>query len=237
MTVEPLENGVYLSFGGTGLYYSIDDSEWVSLPIDTNTPSINVGQTIKIKGINIRTTSEIHFTINGRCKLSGTIMSILYGDKPYEEKIPFDGCFSHTFYNCTSIVSVAPDFLPATTLAKYCYYNMFSGCTSLTTAPELPATTLAAYCYYEMFYGCTSLVNAPVLPATTLVDGCYSYMFYGCSKLSYIKAMFTTTPSISYTSNWLRGVASSGTFIKNPNATWNVIDYNSIPYGWTVKTE
>ena len=29
----------------------------------------------------------------------------------------------------------------------YCYYNMFSDCTSLTSAPELPATTLADGCY------------------------------------------------------------------------------------------
>ena len=28
-----------------------------------------------------------------------------------------------------------------------CYYNLFYGCTSLTTAPELPATTLASGCY------------------------------------------------------------------------------------------
>ena len=28
-----------------------------------------------------------------------------------------------------------------------CYYEMFMGCTSLTSAPELPDTTLARYCY------------------------------------------------------------------------------------------
>ena len=42
-------------------------------------------------------------------------------------------------------------------MASYCYSGMFSGCTSLTTAPSLPATTLADYCYSSMFYGCTSL--------------------------------------------------------------------------------
>ena len=34
---------------------------------------------------------------------------------------------------------------------------MFNGCTSLTTVPSLPATTLADYCYREMFNGCTAL--------------------------------------------------------------------------------
>jgi hypothetical protein len=59
-------------------------------------------------------------------------------------------------------------------------------------------------------------------------------MFYNCSKLNYIKAMFTTTPSSSDTGNWVYGVASSGTFVKNKNATWNVTGVDGIPSGWTV---
>ena len=69
------------------------------------------------------------------------------------------------------------------TMATYCYYSMFQGCTSLIQAPVLPATTLATYCYYHMFYDCTSLAKAPALPATTLADGCYQGMFYGCTSL------------------------------------------------------
>ena len=142
-------------------------------------------------------------------------------------------CYGSMFVNCKSLTT-APE-LPATTLADYCYRSMFSYCTSLTTAPELPATTLANSCYYYMFDGCTSLTTAPELPATTLAYDCYAGMFYGCSKLNYIKALFTTTPSSSYTSNWVYGVASSGTFVKNKNATWNVTSVNGIPSGWTVE--
>jgi hypothetical protein len=36
---------------------------------------------------------------------------------------------------------------------------MFSGCTSLTEAPELPSTVMKERCYEKMFYGCTSLTN------------------------------------------------------------------------------
>ena len=61
---------------------------------------------------------------------------------------------------------------------------MFYGCTSLTSAPELKATTLAKYCYYEMFGDCKSLTSAPELKATTLAENCYNLMFYGCTKLS-----------------------------------------------------
>ena len=143
-----------------------------------------------------------------------------------------EGCYTNMFTNCTSLTT--PPVLPATTLADYCYGNMFFGCTSLTTAPELPATTLAVRCYNGMFQNCTSLTTAPELPATTLAQSCYNSMFRGCSNLNYIKAMFTTTPSTSDTSNWVDGVAAIGTFIKNYKATWNVNGVNGVPNGWTV---
>lgn len=125
-------------------------------------------------------------------------------------------------------------YLPTTTLASNCYSDMFYDCTFLITAPELPATILAHNCYYRMFEKSTGLTTAPELPAKTLVSSCYARMFYGCSKLNYIKALFTTTPSSSYTSNWVSGVASSGTFVKNIDATWDVAGTNGIPSGWSV---
>ena len=143
-------------------------------------------------------------------------------------------CYSNMFSYCSSLTT-APQ-LPATTLADSCYSNMFYYCTSLTTAPELPATTLTTYCYDYMFTHCHSLTTAPQLPATTLASNCYFSMFASCSKLNYIKAMFTTTPSTTYTNNWVSNVASTGTFVKNKNATWNVTGNHGIPSGWTVQT-
>ncbi len=102
-----------------------------------------------------------------------------------------EDCYYEMFSGCTSLTT-APA-LPATTLAEDCYSNMFSECTSLTTAPDLPATTLAEDCYYEMFSGCTSLTTAPALPATTLAASCYYDMFYGCTSL-------TTAPDLPATS-------------------------------------
>ena len=100
-------------------------------------------------------------------------------------------CYQEMFQNCTSLTT-APE-LPATTLADSCYSVMFYGCTSLTTAPVLPATTLKTYCYYYMFGNCTSLTAAPALPATTLVDSCYSYMFRGCTSLTTAPELPATT--------------------------------------------
>lgn len=144
-------------------------------------------------------------------------------------------CYSAMFQDCTHLTS-AP-VLPATTLANSCYSNMFRDCTSLTSAPSvLPATTLVTSCYQNMFFRCSRLTTAPALPATTLVSGCYSQMFRECTRLKYIKAMFTTTPSTTYTNNWVRSVASTGTFVKNVNATWTTTGNNGVPSGWDVQT-
>lgn len=142
-------------------------------------------------------------------------------------------CYGNMFNGCTSLTT-AP-VLSATTLANNCYQYMFNGCTSLTTAPELPATALTNYCYQYMFQGCTALTEAPELPATTLSGDCYRSMFQACTSLNYIKAMFTTPPSSTYTANWVNGVAATGTFVKNAAATWATTGNNGIPTGWTVE--
>ena len=112
------------------------------------------------------------------------------------------------FYNCTSLVK-AVDILPAMTLKTQCYHNMFRNCSKLVMAPELPALDLVSNCYYAMFNKCTSL--------------------------NYIKAMFLTIPSSTTTSGWVSNVSASGTFVKNKNATWDVVGDNGIPTGWAVQ--
>ena len=100
-------------------------------------------------------------------------------------------CYQNMFYGCTSLTT-APT-LPATFLEIGCYSSTFSGCTSLTTAPELPATSLENYCYESMFQGCTSLTTAPALPVTTLENYCYRSMFQGCTSLTTAPALPATT--------------------------------------------
>ena len=144
----------------------------------------------------------------------------------------------HAFYNlfsyCASLTT-APE-LPATTLGESCYNYIFYECTSLRQAPALPATTLVKNCYAAMFYLCTSLASAPELPATELAERCYISMFGYCERLNYVKAMFTTDPSTgSYLSSWLSGVSETGTFVKNAAATWTN-EQAGIPSGWTVQT-
>ena len=141
------------------------------------------------------------------------------------------GCYSSMFRGCTSLTT-AP-VLPATTLAGTCYISMFRGCTSLTTAPVLPANTLQYACYDSMFYGCTSLTTAPVLPATTLAGSCYNSMFYGCTKLNSITVYAQDISATDCTTNWLSGVASTGTFHNMGFVTYKKDSINGIPVGWT----
>lgn len=144
-------------------------------------------------------------------------------------------CYQRMFQDCSSLVT--PPALPATTLAASCYYQMFNRCTSLETAPALPATTLANSCYYQMFSGCRALVTAPDLPALALVSNCYYMMFRSCTHLNFIRAMFTTSPTSSYTGRWVDGVASTGTFVKNSAATWTTTGVNGVPTEWTILYE
>ena len=139
------------------------------------------------------------------------------------------------FLGCTSLTK-AP-VLPATTLAEICYARMFDGCTSLVNAPELPATTLAMSCYISMFSGCTSLTKAPALPATTLYLYCYQSMFSGCSSLNEVRCKMPSSYSSydissKYAYNWLKDVASTGTFYTNADAHWPS-GVSGIPTGWT----
>ena len=99
-------------------------------------------------------------------------------------------CGFNLFSGCT-LLTTAPD-LPAITLSDSCYRTMFYDC-ALTQAPVLPATTLANNCYRSMFWNCTSLTSAPELSATTLLQYCYRSMFYGCSSLTEAPELPATT--------------------------------------------
>ena len=68
-----------------------------------------------------------------------------------------------------------------------------------------------------MFSGCVSLTKAPDLLATSLIRSdrdahyCYSSMFNGCSKLNYIKMLATDIPDEYCLAGWVSYVAANGT--------------------------
>ena len=118
----------------------------------------------------------------------------------------------------------------ATTLTYGCYAQMFWGCTSLTTAPELPAMTLAKYCYAMMFRKCSSLATAPVLSAPILTYCCYEDMFNSCRKISKVTCLATDISATNCLNLWLSNAASKGTIYvaKGMKDKWKALSLWSI---------
>lgn len=142
-------------------------------------------------------------------------------------------CYRGMFYGCSSLVN-APYKLPATTLNSNCYAFMFQDCTSLESVSEdfLPATNVESSAYTKMFAGCTSLTGAPTLPAKIVKARAYAGMFSGCSQLSYLKCLAQTPGTYYSTENWLNGVATYGTFVKNENVSAWTRSTSGIPTNW-----
>ena len=204
-----------------------------------------------VKWQNVK--GDIEYSKNGGSTwtaFNGATVSATTGDEIWFKGSLTGGCGANTetssskfytsgyFFASGNIQSLCGFY---NTLQDYHFSYLFFRCSFLNIDENnkllLPATTLAKNCYYYMFRGCTSLTTAPKLPATTLANRCYYYMFRDCASLNYIKAMFTTTPSTSYMSNWVNGVASSGTFVKNSAATWtSECGVSACPCGWAVRT-
>ncbi|MBO7325478.1 MAG: hypothetical protein J6U57_08670, partial [Bacteroidales bacterium] len=235
LTFVAREDGMTVSFTAP-CSYSLDGSTWVELAANTATPAINTGGTISFRNYVSSTGTSIGtFSSNKTFDLKGNIMSMLFGQNFIEQNslVYHRGCFTDLL-KMSRVVDASKLYMPATTLANSCCQEMFSGCTSLTQAPELPATTLGDGCYHSMFKGCTSLTQAPELPATTLIASCYNSMFRNCTSLGYISMLATDVSASGALSSWVSGVATSGTFVKAAGVTIPS-GASGIPEGWTVE--
>ena len=253
------------------LEYSLDCSTWTDFDTSSShaTPVTlaNIGDMVFFRAKNPNTTfctddsAWNWFTTSKTCKVGGNVMSLLDGQNRNLKTLSAPYALAYLFYDC-KITDASLLELPASSLTEYCYFSMFFGCSSLTSAPELPAMNLANCCYYQMFYGCTSLTSAPELPAMNLaascyysmfygcvslsqeinliapvlVDNCYSQMFLGCRALSKLRVEFSSWRNGS-TTNWLNGVASTGEFLC-PSALGTDVTITrgtgNCPTGWTV---
>lgn len=219
------------------LQYSLDGNTWTQLNAGASIPFGGANGNLRLRGKSSTGTAEddmdfsyIEFGHDTPVACTGDIRTLVDWEN-YENAVTSSARFIGLFFGCSDLTT-APA-LPATSLADLCYTGMFRGCTSLTTAPALPATTLANSCYALMFYGCTSLATAPTLPATTLANNCYASMFYGCSELNSITMLATDISASDCLDRWVNGVAATGTFYKNSDATWD--NDGVVPSGWTVQ--
>lgn len=145
-------------------------------------------------------------------------------------------CYQSMYNSCSAITTIPDDTLPATTAAAYCYSGMFGG-SGITEVKDsaIALTTLAANCCQQMFYSCKSLTKAYTPTAAEPVTDCYNQMFNGCTNLAEVHCMLNVqNKQTTYTSNWLNGVAQTGTFYARSGSDW-ARNANGIPEGWTVE--
>lgn len=232
MTISALEDGLTASLSTNACEYCIDGSmEWIELPANTSTLTINKGQTLSFRATELEPAISVGigtFTISNKCNLLGNCMAMLYGDDAYKQTLlDKDYAFYKLFYNCDKIISVSEDFLPSnidTNNARYCYAYLFCGCSSLTTAPKLMSTSVSYYGYYNMFRDCKSLLIAPELPARTLNSAAYEFMFYNCINL------IQAPPSVCSTGNHSRWMFAQCSSLKTPPVIINTKNY--VWYGY-----
>lgn len=155
---------------------------------------------------------------------------LIYANRLLLPGVLGDYCYLDMFRGCSNLVEI-PE-LPATVMETACYSRMFYGDSNLTYTPNLPSTSLANYCYNEMFASCTNITSA-VLPATSGKTYGYRRMFYNASKFAKLRMMFVSIAANSVT-DYMSGVASSGLFCKNINATWTTTGKSGVPTGWTI---
>lgn len=232
--------------------YSLNGGEWTSITAASSPTAINVvaDDVIKFKGTNTTyagskanyasfgkdTSGSTDIGSTAHFVAEGNVMSLIYGDN-FIGNTAMTGTYNFcSLFKRTNIESAENLVLPSTTLTEYCYRAMFSWCTELGVAPQLPATTLAKGVYWYMFEKC-AITEAPELLAEHLVAECYGDMFINCASLNFIKCMaidgFGTSKCKE---NWVSGVASSGTFVKDSSVTvttWTRGN-NGIPTNWLV---
>lgn len=238
-TAEGCDISLHRSSGCTvELKYSVNGGAWTTYT--SAITGLQEGDVVRLKGhvveqIDTASTYGAYGTLHcyyHNVEVEGNIMSLLYEDNfSGQTDLMYDYIFVALFaYN--PIVTAENLVLPSTVMTNSCYYGMFDGCRSLTTAPQLRATTLADQCCCNMFIGCSSLEKAPTLLATTLVAYCYELMFNGCSSLNHIECHATDISAFQCTTSWLDGVAENGTFITPSSTNWSS-GRDGIPASWT----
>lgn len=227
------------------IFYSLNNGEWTEIPASTDIAHINVnaGDIIRFKGDTLGTGSGTTDASRWCGFQSSTAYYNVYGNvlslassTGFTSGVTLTNSFKGLFRQ-TNMVDASNLYLPAPTVA-FQYRFCFKLCTSLIAAPPLAhISSFSNYCFGGMFEECTSLTTAPSLPVVTTEQGtkAFSTMFNGCSQLAYVKDI-STVASGDWRQNWLRQVASTGTFVQKSGVTWPSGD-NGIPSNWTIVYE
>ena len=239
----------------SGLHYRLGKSgTWLAYTIGNTITLSNVGDSVQFwnsaETLSSSTSAYVQFSGTGLFSCRGNLQSMLN----YINSAP-DYCFAYLFryfpmantpempaetlreYAYTSLYRDNPyltltEDLPAVLVPNYAYGNMYAG-SGVIMPPKIKATQYLVGSLAGMFSGCTGLLEAPKLLPTMISNSCLLLAFNNCSNMTKIEVNFTSWGTGDPTSNWVSGVAASGTFIK-PSALPEEYGVDKIPSGWTV---
>lgn len=166
------------------LSYSLDGKNWTNIVI--NEPlekekfvytdicsNLKKGQKIYFRGDNPNGFNCIDYhkdlclfttsSEENKFSVSGNVLSLLSDDYTAHSVLSKPGCLAMIFAGYKekqfgiNLVNANELLLPSNDLSENCYYGMFSGNTTLISAPYLPAKKLSNFSYITMFGGCSSL--------------------------------------------------------------------------------
>lgn len=180
LTFNVLSSGniVWRPISGETIQYSKNDGNWTNLT-SNSTLSVSNGDKVKFKG-TINNPNYGFSATTSSYNIEGNIMSLIGGDN--FQTLSTAKEFGHLFRG-TNVINAEHLVLPATTLANYCYSNMFANCALLETTPETLPVANTTQCFAQMFQNCVSITKGPKLPATYVGWQSYYFMFDGCTNL------------------------------------------------------
>lgn len=144
--------------------------------------------------------------------------------------------FGYGFFTQSKVVDASNLVLPNSLITLNGNYGqfgrMFSQCTKLISPPELPATTLVKSCYYNIFYGCSKLtyikVGFTAWPDMSSSSASNYRATYEWTNLTQNTTGTFVCPAALPQQFNASGNNTSGSSLSNAS--------NAIPYGWTVQT-
>lgn len=141
--------------------------------------------------------------------------------------------FDNTVYAYGNVMSLLCKIPENAVIVQNAFRTLFYNDTTLVTGPDMPSETTASYCYMSMYSGCGSLVSISYLPAKTPSSYAYSSMCNNCGSLATVRTGMTNISATGCVSNWLSGVAASGTFYCDEDLSITANSASGIPSGWT----
>ena len=174
-------------------------------------------------------TGYYRFTFSSETWANGDIRSLLC-KTPENVSTLSTSCFALLFYGATNLKSTP--LLKGDVVGDTSLYRTFRFCSNLELVRSFDYGLITGYgACRQIFQGCTSLTSFPEIMIGKVSEAGLREAFYNCSNLKEIRAYIKDISANYALSDWLNGVASTGDFYCDPSL---VIPSGAsgIPTGW-----